>query len=312
MIRYIEHSALDKRKWDCCIENAAMSPAYALSWYLDIACEQWDALVEDDYSAVMPLPWRKKGGIKYIYPPYFIQQLGIFSTATVGSAKTAAFLNAIPESFKYAEINLNSTNAVSELTLSYTRRTNTELQLNTPFEKIKSGYSDNLKRNLRKAVTSGNDLTDAVIPEALVTLFKHNKGAELNKFSEQDYAVLTHLMKESIKRGAGFITGVCDDKNTLIAGAFFIQTGQRIIFLFSGAGAEAKENAAIPQLLNNQIAAYADRQMLLDFEGSDNKNLARFYKSFGSEETYYHRVIIDRLPKIAKYVIKWRRMLKKN
>ena len=39
----------------------------------------WDALVEDDYVSVMPLPYRKKMGVTYIFPPTMTQQLGVFS-----------------------------------------------------------------------------------------------------------------------------------------------------------------------------------------------------------------------------------------
>jgi hypothetical protein len=53
---------------------------YAYSWYLDIVSPGWDALVKDDYKSVMPLTWRKKYGIKYLYQPFFTQQLGVFSS----------------------------------------------------------------------------------------------------------------------------------------------------------------------------------------------------------------------------------------
>jgi len=42
--------------------------------------ENWDALVEDDYTAVMPLPWKKKYSFRYVYQPLNCQQLGIFTT----------------------------------------------------------------------------------------------------------------------------------------------------------------------------------------------------------------------------------------
>ena len=32
---------------------------------------KWDALVLDDYAAVMPLTWRRKYGTRYLYQPAF-------------------------------------------------------------------------------------------------------------------------------------------------------------------------------------------------------------------------------------------------
>lgn len=39
--------------------------------------KNWDALVLNDYEAVMPLTWNKKYGICYLYQPPFTACLGI-------------------------------------------------------------------------------------------------------------------------------------------------------------------------------------------------------------------------------------------
>ncbi|MBK8472915.1 MAG: hypothetical protein IPL33_12555 [Sphingobacteriales bacterium] len=54
-IRYVAHADIDRLRWDDAITRAANSLPYAYSWYLDIVAPHWDALVTDDYSAVMPL-----------------------------------------------------------------------------------------------------------------------------------------------------------------------------------------------------------------------------------------------------------------
>ncbi len=83
MIRHLPHSSIDKQKWDACISDSRNRIPYALSWWLDAVCPGWDALVQDDYLAVMPLTHGHKFGIDYLYQPYFTQQLGIFSLSTV-------------------------------------------------------------------------------------------------------------------------------------------------------------------------------------------------------------------------------------
>jgi len=59
MIDYLLHSDIDKMKWDACIQKAFNGNIYALSWYLDVVHEGWEALVEDDYVRVMPLTGNK-------------------------------------------------------------------------------------------------------------------------------------------------------------------------------------------------------------------------------------------------------------
>ena len=98
MIHYIEHKDIDFEKWDACVANSFNRLIYGFSWYLDVVCDDWDALVLNDYEAVFPLPKRKKWGIEYVYHPFFCQQLGVFSKKEVA---IELFLNSIPKKIKY-------------------------------------------------------------------------------------------------------------------------------------------------------------------------------------------------------------------
>ena len=75
---------------------------------------QWDAIVEGDYDAVMPLPFRKKFGVRYIFQPAFIQQGGIFSKYEITEAGTGLFLDLAFQHFRFAEFTLNYSNSVEE------------------------------------------------------------------------------------------------------------------------------------------------------------------------------------------------------
>ena len=78
-IKYIHREHLDEEKYNQCIDTSIQSKIYAFSWYLDTVCDQWAVLVLNDYEAVMPVPWRKKYGFKYVHQPLWVLQLGIFS-----------------------------------------------------------------------------------------------------------------------------------------------------------------------------------------------------------------------------------------
>ena len=66
-IVYTKHTYIDKQKWDECILKSHNGLIYSTAAYLDSMAGSWDALILNDYEAVMPLPWRKKFGIQYIY-----------------------------------------------------------------------------------------------------------------------------------------------------------------------------------------------------------------------------------------------------
>jgi hypothetical protein len=310
MIKYLKHEEINFKLWDNCIENSINGYIYAYSWYLNIVAGEWDALVEDNYVRVFPLPYRKKYGIKYIYQPPFTQQLGLFSTALQGFAKLHEFILAIPNDFKLIEINLNKYYKGRIRKEYYLKENiNLELELTSEYETIYAKYSKNLKRNLKKAKNNELQLNKHVKPEDLIQLFKNNKGEELNVYSQDDYVKLGRLMYMLIHKGKAVIYGAMSEENNLLSAAIFLRDQQRYIFLFSGLNEEGKEKSAMPFLINEFIDENSQSQMIFDFEGSNNPSLARFYKSFGAQEYKYYGLRYYKFPILLNGLIK---LLKKG
>ncbi len=294
--QYLSNQNIDRRKWDECIARSFNGIVYAYSWYLDIVSPGWDALVKDDYKSVMPLTCRKKYSVRYLYQPFFTQQLGVFSAEKSDADLVQQFLKAIPKQFQFVEINLNTFNNFSLQNFSIKSNLTHELDLIESYENIAKNYSDNLKRNLKKA---GNNKLQIVLSnelESVVKLFRENRGAEISKLKEHDYKVLIQLMNQAIQRGKAQILHVINEHNELCAGAFFIESNNKVIFLFSGLSEEGKNVNAMPFLIDSFIRNNSGKNSTLDFEGSNDVNLARFYKSFGSKECVYLQVKINRLP----------------
>ena len=99
-IRYLAHDEIDTTKWDQCIGHAPNGLIYGYSYYLNQMSKQWDALVLNDYEAVMPLTWNRKYRISYLYQPFLTAQLGVFGQG-ISSDLLEAFLLAIPAKFSY-------------------------------------------------------------------------------------------------------------------------------------------------------------------------------------------------------------------
>ncbi|MGZ8510263.1 MAG: hypothetical protein ACXWWA_07800, partial [Chitinophagaceae bacterium] len=102
-IRFVPYKEIDLTKWDNCISTASNGLIYGYSYYLDHMAKQWDALVLDDYEAVMPLTWNRKYGIAYLYQPFLTAQLGVFGQ-DISAELLASFLQAIPAKFLYWDI----------------------------------------------------------------------------------------------------------------------------------------------------------------------------------------------------------------
>ena len=52
-IKKLHCTQIDHIKWDKCISESSNGIVYAYAWYLDIVCEDWEAIVVNDYQIVV-------------------------------------------------------------------------------------------------------------------------------------------------------------------------------------------------------------------------------------------------------------------
>lgn len=301
MINFLNHNEIDKKKWDECVDRSVNNLIYAYSWYMDIVCPGWNALVEDDYVTVMPLTARKKYGIEYLYPPYFAQQLGIFSVKNITQEKAAAFLNTIPDRYKFIEIHLNTFNTFEYPGFQVKKNINIELDLGHAYDQLKKNFSDDAKRNIKKSEKNGLYLEKDVPAEDIIFVFRKNTGRKISNLKDKHYKTLLHLIRTCKERGFAETRGAFMD-GKLCAGVVWLIKDRRAIFLFSGSDAAAKKYGGMYFLIDHFMREHAGEKMILDFEGSNLPGLARFYKGFGSKETVYLQVRKNKLPKFIRWL----------
>lgn len=312
MIRYAARLDINDQKWDQCIQHAFNGNIYGYSWYLDAVAPEWGALIEDDYERIFPLVFRRKFGFSYIYQPFFTQQLGLFSRKQLSADILEQFISAIPPQFKMAEINLNTHNNTHKAGIITVPQLNHELDLINTYEKIRAGYSDNLFRNIKKAERAGLNISPNIKPDEVIRIFRENRGKEFGHLKDADYMRLNRLIYTCLFKKIADIRGVYDEQNQLVAGAFFITANRKAIFLFSGLTPEGRDTGAMPFLIDNFIRENAGKHLTFDFDGSNEPNLARFYKSFGSRELVYQRIYLERSPGLMGIVLKAYRRLKRK
>mgnify|MGYP001340244086 CR=1 FL=1 len=302
MIKFIPHTRVDTDKWDECIRKSVNCLPYSFSWYLDIVCNNWDALVLNDYEAVFPLPSKTKFTINYSSTPFWVQQLGLFSKTCSALNRVDDFVEMIPKSYRFIELNMNFNSFVSSSNPSYVIETNTNfvLKLDKSYAVQSKLYSKNLKRNLKKTKYSALQLFKNDTPNVLIQLFREDKGKTIHHFSEADFKNLETIMHVAIYKHCGQIWMAYDEGNRPLAGLFLLFSPTRIVLLFTGNTKEGKEKAAMPFLIDSFIKEFATSGLIFDFEGSKDINLARFYKSFGAHNESYQSLKINRLPLLLR------------
>lgn len=295
MIRLIKRHQLDEIKYNNCIEKSLQSRVYAFSWYLDIACKNWDILILNDYEAVMPIPWRKKLGIKYVYPPFWILELGIFSIHT--NLKVDEFLQEAKLYFKYIESYLN-TDSVVENPLNLKKRTVQKLQLQENYKAIVDNYRKDRKKDLRRAKEYLLKEKWHDRPENLIELFKENVGLRTPKIGNKDYDILLRIIQECIKYGVGEILSIYNPYETLVASAFLIKYKETVTILVSSTDFNNRKNGANTFLIDSAIFKYHKEFKTFNFGGSSIKSIANYFLSFGAKTDNYYQFKSNNLAKL--------------
>jgi hypothetical protein len=295
MINYLKHNEIDKQKWDECILNSVNRRPYAFSWFLDVVSPGWEALETGDYDSVFPLAQNRKFGIRYIYQPFFAQQLGVFSREHLTESLVENFLLAIPSRYSFIHVHLNSMNKVDPEKYKVIPRVNHELDLISSYDTIFSSYNQNTRRNIRKALDQKLTFRRKVDPRELISLFQANYGKNESSLKYRHYEMIRSLMNHCLKNTFSITLGAYLPDDTLCAGIFLLRDRDRVIYHFAASDTKARENGAMFLLIDMFIKEHAGHPLILDFEGSSDPNVARFYKGFGAKETGFCEVIINRL-----------------
>jgi hypothetical protein len=295
-ISYVKHKDIDKEKWDACIDSAPNGLIYAYSFYLDIMSNNWDALVMNDYEAVMPLTWNKKFGVFYLRQPAFTQQLGIFGNNTFNKELTEQFLQKISETFSFTEINLNYANEYPEYSF---KKCNLVLSLNQPFDVLKKSFRNDLikkSQNAHLIYSSSENVKKAI------QLFKHFYSERLPGLKNADYENFSRLCFLLKSKNQILIRKIKSKDESLLSIALFFKDKKRIYYILSALLPEGRRYDANAFLLYEVIREFSNQNLLFDFEGSDIPSIKFFFRKYNPEEQSYFFVRINKLPFGKKWV----------
>jgi hypothetical protein len=292
-IRYLKRQEIDIARWDACIAASANRLIYGFSFYLDHMTDgQWDALVLEEYAAIMPLTWRRKAGIRYLCQPAFTQQTGIFSQKSIPPDLVTAFLDQLNRYFRFAEIYLNFSNpsATAEA------RSNFILSLNAPYTQLSGQYKANLVRDLQLTARTGLNYIKEYDLRVVLDGFHREYADRLPYVREKDYRYFEELCRFLQQRQQVIIRVATGPKQQLLATALLFRDDARMYLLQPVTLPGGRDARAAHFLIDNIVREWAGAPLILDFEGSDLPGVARFYQHFGSNDQPYFFYRKNQLP----------------
>lgn len=297
----LSRSAIDSEQWDQLIEKSQQNIIYAKSWYLDIICEDWSAIVWPNtgpYEVVMPLPLKTKWGRKVIQQPFYCQFLGVFSQNEITPQIAYEFLTVLDFNFDYISAyrfnppNFRSLQVILpgfEKLMAQIHFTH-QLDLSRPFDEIYSGYSLDRKLNIKRSQKAGWTVTESNDIKPLIALFREEHASGIQGgVSDSAFELLEKLYEKLMPDGYAKLYYAVRNE-TIHAGVLLVRSGATTIYLFNAADIIGRNDNARSFILNEYFCENAGSQNVFDFESPQVDSIARFYRSFGSVETHFFSI----------------------
>jgi hypothetical protein len=310
-VQYIKGDQIEREKWDRCIANAVNGNICAYSWFLDIMCIEWDGLVAGDYEYIMPLSISRRFGFDYLLQPRFIQQSGVFGMPPPDIQIIRDFIHGVPRNIKVIDYHFNDQNTFPG-GWDVEMRTNFLLKTGKPYEELKLAYSKNLKRNLTKSIHSGFHVFKSMNPEPLVQLFREESGSSFSFMTDEIYSRLSRVILTCLSRNMAEVWTVYNRENEMCAGIIWLFSHGKAVLYFSAQSKLGRSLGALAWLIDAFICEYASSGIIIDFEGSVQPGLGRFYSSFGAALQPYPRFKINNLSPLFKLCYQFYRKMKKD
>lgn len=291
-VHILDPKHIDQQRWNNCVASFNHGLVYAYADYLYAMCDEWMGLIAGNYEALMPVPLRKKMGIRYSYQVPFVQQLGIIGN----NEHVDVLINAYNDLISYGDYAFNFSNEITSGAGTLVNTCcNLILPLQAGYAAIKKNYQNDLINNLKKAARQQMVFQQAEIQEAIEVFQKQYSNRSAN-YTESAFERFRSFCLFPGNQVQVICRKATDTKNTLKAIALFLQDNKRIYNMMNTTTDKGRTVAANHFLLDAVIQEFAGSDLVFDFEGSDIQGIQHFYKNFGAVSQNYQTIHINRLP----------------
>ncbi|MCX6205399.1 MAG: hypothetical protein NTZ19_04010 [Bacteroidetes bacterium] len=300
-IQILPSQQIDQQKWNQCINQSKHALIYADYRFLNALCDNWSGLIVGDYESVMPLPWRKKWGIRYLYAPPFIQQLGFYGN--LNSLNMPAIWKSIFSFAKFGDLFFNFQNKELLNEFAFTEKTNFILNLDAPYPSIHSEYTQDLIKNLQKSEKRVLLYVNDLRLEESIHLFQTQYQERFPQFHKVIYTnFLDVCMALSNTNNCISRSVFTENGNEILATAVLLKNSNRLSLIMNATTQTGRTLAANHFLIDQIIQEFSEEKILFDFEGSELKGVKEFYASFHPVNQPYFQVSYNRLPSILNWI----------
>jgi hypothetical protein len=188
-------------------------------------------------------------------------------------------------------------------------RYNHLLKLDRAYAEIYLNYTQDRKKNLKKGLKQNWQLAVSQDIEPLITLFDQHHALQIaGGINPKTYSVMRALFAEIQSRNLGKLIYATKD-GQIEAGAWFVKSGHRIIYLFNAASTMGRLGNARTVLIDQELRSASKNTLYFDFESPSIDSIDDFYKSFGAETHTFDQLFWNKLPTWIKLLWSIKRKL---
>ncbi|WP_128330624.1 hypothetical protein [Apibacter sp. HY039] len=285
MIKKFSHKTIDKKVYGLALESTKNYMVYAELWFLDIVSpDGYDIWILNDFEAIMPVPYQKKVGCKFVIQPPFCQQLGIFYKKSISINDFSALFSKLNQ-YKVRNYHFNEDNTQyfkNEMPVLF--RTNQTLYLNKDYSELYKKFNSNRKREINKLQRLADfKVTESFSIDAIFKIVNDNEDI----FPHRNRLLLRKLLETADHRKKLYSFFIIPDyKDSPITCLILIKSCNRVISLLP-LRAKSTFKGTISYLYDKLFKQFSNSPILFDFEGSEISGIYNFNKSFGAENITY-------------------------
>ena len=277
MVRHLQHSDIDKSKWDECIATAYNSLVYGYSFYLDAVAGEWNAVVVNDYEAVMPLVWRRKFFITYLYQPAFTQQLGLFCKQPQEQEVYNEIEALLFSQYRFAEIFLNYGNNGCFRPGYCKQQVNYVVDINKAYDAAATAYLPGFAKSLRRIAKFNFQYRETEDIDEAITLYRQLYSNRVQHLNNSDYNAFKYACIALQQRLMLVIRKAVDENGNILALSLLFKDTRRLYNIISCITEKGRPLEVNYFLYDAIIREFCNKGLVFDLEGSDIKGVAEFY-----------------------------------
>jgi len=274
-MRIVAETTSLKRKYEQEVASRSEFGFFEQLWVQDALHVNWCYLQNNTGELLLRLPFSRKFGAKAYLQPLFMRELCLLQQAQ--KKEVLNFLR------RKGLLHLNLAGSLLEASNKGVYQI---LKWKQGIEEIRSGYSDNLKRVLKK--TTSLQL-ESINYQAFQAFFVTQKGENLGNLNAAAWQRLSHLFAVAQEKDAAICYGAFE-QGSLVAVALFFNWNNKLYFMKGTLNAEGKEIGALVFILDAVLEKSTTTHHSLDFIGSNQESIAQFYRKFGAKDAYYQVV----------------------